>query len=178
VGGSVKWLCGGPGAGYLYAHPNIIDRLEPRLAGWFSHARPFDFEAPPIEYATGIERFTGGTPNIPAYYQAREGYKIIRQIGVEAVRANARRQTGLLVDGALARGFTVNSPHDFDRRGNHVTIDLPGARQVKDELIRRGFVVDHRPGAGIRVAPHFYNTDEECIAILDEMVAILGAGAR
>lgn len=178
VGGSVKWLCGGPGAGYLYAHPNIVDRLEPRFAGWFSHARPFGFEAPPIEYATGIERFTGGTPNIPAYYQAREGYGIIRDTGVRAIRENARRQTGLLVDGALARGFTVNSPRDFDRRGNHVTIDVPRAQQVKDELIRRGFVIDYRPGAGIRVAPHFYNTDEECIAILDEIVAILSAAAR
>lgn len=177
VGGSVKWLCGGPGAGYLYTHRNIVDRLEPRLAGWFSHARPFGFEAPPIEYASGIERFTGGTPNIPAYYQAREGYKIVRDVGVGAIRENARRQTQLLLEGAIERGFAVNSPCDFDRRGNHVTIDLPRAQQVRDELIRRGFVVDYRPGAGIRVAPHFYNTDEECIAILDEMAAILPVAA-
>lgn len=173
VGGSVKWLCGGPGAGYLYAHPNIVDRLEPRLAGWFSHARPFGFEAPPIEYAAGIERFTGGTPNIPAYYQAREGYRIIREVGVPAIRENARRHSQLLIDGALARGYTVNTPLDFESRGNHVTIDMPGASQVKDELIRRGFVVDYRPGAGIRVAPHFYNTGEECLATLDEMAEIL-----
>lgn len=175
VGGSVKWLCGGPGAGYLYAHPNIIDRLEPRFAGWFSHARPFGFEAPPIEYATGIERFTGGTPNIPAYYQAREGYKIVGEVGVPAIRENARRQSQLLIDGALERGFTVHTPREFERRGNHVTIDLPNAQQVKDELIRRGFVIDYRPGAGVRVAPHFYNTDDECVAILDEMAAIAGA---
>lgn len=173
VGGSVKWLCGGPGAGYLYASPRIIDRLEPRLAGWFSHARPFGFEAPPIEYAEGIARFTGGTPNMPAYYQAREGYKIIREVGPEAIRDNARRQTEIIYSGALERGYTVNSPRDFEKRGNHVTVDVPNAQQVKDELIRRGFVVDYRPGAGIRIAPHFYNTDEECHAILDEVAAIL-----
>ena len=172
VGGSVKWLCGGPGAGYLYAHPKLVDRLEPRFAGWFSHARPFGFEAPPIEYGEGIGRFVGGTPNMPGYYQAREGYRIIREVGVEAVRAKAMRQTTLLRDGALARGFTVNSPERFAERGNHVTIDLPNAQQVKDELIRRGFVIDYRPGAGIRVAPHFYNTDDECTAIIEEMAAI------
>jgi kynureninase len=173
VGGSVKWLCGGPGAGYLYASPRIIERLEPRLVGWFSHARPFGFESPPIEYAEGIARFTGGTPNMPAYYQAREGYKVIRDVGPEVIRENARRQTELIYAGALERGYTVNSPREFERRGNHVTVDVPKAQQVKDELIRRGFVVDYRPGAGIRIAPHFYNTDDECRAILDEIAAIL-----
>ncbi|MGE3075665.1 MAG: aminotransferase class V-fold PLP-dependent enzyme [Dehalococcoidia bacterium] len=175
VGGSVKWLCGGPGAGYLYASPKIVERLEPRLAGWFSHARPFGFEAPPIEYAEGIARFTGGTPNIPAYYQAREGYKIVREVGVERIRENARRQSQIIVEGALERGYVVNTPREFDRRGNHVTVDVPNAQHVKEELIRRGFVIDYRPGAGIRIAPHFYNTDDECVAILDEIAAILAA---
>lgn len=175
VGGSVKWLCGGPGAGYLYAHPNILDRLEPRDAGWFSHARPFRFEAPPIEYAEGMARFTGGTPNIPAYYQAREGYRIIREVGVEAIRENAKRQTAIIYEAARERGYTVNSPERFESRGNHVTIDFAGAEGVKAELIRRGFVVDYRPGAGIRIAPHFYNTDDECRAILDEIAAIRAA---
>ena len=175
VGGSVKWLCGGPGAGYLYAHPRIVERLEPREAGWFSHARPFGFEAPPIEYAPGMARFTGGTPNIPAYYQAREGYRIIREVGVDAIREKARRQSEIIRTGALERGFLVNTPERFARRGNHVTVDLPRAEEVKAELIRRGFVVDYRPGAGIRIAPHFYNTDDECHAILDEMVLIQNA---
>ena len=173
VGGSVKWLCGGPGAGYLYASEGIIERLEPRLTGWFSHARPFGFEAPPIEYASGIARFTGGTPNMPAYYQAREGYKVIREVGVDAIRENARRQTGIIYAGALERGWTVNSPREFAQRGNHVTVDVPSAQQVKDELIRRGFVVDYRPGAGIRIAPHFYNRDDECDSILEEIAGIL-----
>lgn len=173
VGGSVKWLCGGPGAGYLYARPDLVERLEPRFAGWFSHARPFAFEAPPIEYAEGIGRFVGGTPNMPAYYQAREGYKIIREVGVEAIREKARHQTQLLMDGALERGYVVNTPPEFERRGNHVTVDVPNAQAVKEELIGRGFVIDYRPGAGIRIAPHFYNTDDECQAILEEIGAIL-----
>lgn len=172
VGGSVKWLCGGPGAGYLYVNPNIIERLEPRDAGWFSHERPFAFEAPPIAYAEGIARFMGGTPNVPACYQARVGYEIVREVGVDVIREKARRQTEIIRQGALERGFTVNSPDRFEQRGNHVTVDLRGAEQVKAELIRRGFVIDYRPGAGIRIASHFYNTDDECRAILDEMASI------
>jgi len=128
VGGSVKWLCGGPGAGYLYARPDLISRLEPREQGWFSHTRPFAFEPPPIIFDDGIARFTGGTPNIPAYYQAREGYRIIREVSVEAIRRKAVRQTEIIREGALARGFTVNSPAEFNRRGNHVTVDLPRGR--------------------------------------------------
>ncbi|WP_322819264.1 aminotransferase class V-fold PLP-dependent enzyme [Tepidiforma sp.] len=176
VGGSVKWLCGGPGAGYVYVRPDLVDRLEPRMVGWFSHARPFGFEPPPVDLAPGIARFTGGTPNIPAYYQAREGYRIIREVGVDAIRAKSLHQTTLLIEGALERGFMVRTPLDPARRGNHVTVDLPAADRVKDELIRRGFVVDHRPGAGIRIAPHFFNTDDECVAVLEEMRAIVQGG--
>ncbi len=172
VGGSVKWLCGGPGAGYLYVHPAIVERLQPRFAGWFSHERPFGFEPPPIAYAEGVARFIGGTPNIPAYYQAREGYRIVREVGVETIRAKAMRQTTLIMDAAKAAGFTVNTPERFAERGNHVTVDLPNAAEVKLELVRRGFVVDHRPGAGIRIGPHFYNTDDECLAVVAEMRAL------
>ncbi|MCK9520556.1 MAG: aminotransferase class V-fold PLP-dependent enzyme [Dehalococcoidia bacterium] len=173
VGGSVKWLCGGPGAGYLYANPRLVNRLEPRHAGWFSHEDPFAFAPPPLRYAEGIARFTGGTPNMPAYYQAAEGYRVVREVGVDAIREKARRQTAIIFEGAKERGWTVNSPEAFERRGNHVTVDVPGAQHVKDELIRRGTVVDYRPGAGIRIAPHFYNTDDECHAVLDEMSTIL-----
>ncbi len=92
---------------------------------------------------------------------------------VDAIRENSHRQTDLIIQGALERGYAVNTPREFARRGNHVTVDVPNAQAVKEELIRRGFVIDYRPGAGIRIAPHFYNTDDECVAILDEMNTIL-----
>jgi kynureninase len=172
VGGSVKWLCGGPGAGYLYVKPSLQRELEPAFCGWFSHERPFAFEPPPIAYADGIGRFMGGTPGVPALYAAREGYRILNEVGVLAVRQQSERQTALVVERALTDGLTVNSPLDAARRGGHVTVDFPNAEDVSQELIRRGFVIDYRPGAGIRIAPHFYNTDDECLAILDEIRAI------
>lgn len=172
VGGSVKWLCGGPGAGYLYVKPSLIPHLEPAACGWFSHERPFAFEAPPITYAEGIERFMGGTPGVPALYAARAGYRILNEVGVERVRAHSQRQTTRIMERALADGLTVNSPYEAERRGGHVTVDFPNAEAVSQELIRRRVIIDYRPGAGIRIAPHFYTTDAECDAILAEIAAI------
>jgi kynureninase len=169
VGGSVKYLCGGPGNGYLYVAPRLVERLRPASVGWFGHRRPFDFAFDEIEYAEGIRRFTGGTPNVPAAYAAEPAYRALLDIGVGRVRERSLSLTQPLLDGAVERGFTVRSPVDPARRGGHVTIDPGDAQRVHEELIARGFVIDHRPGVGIRVGPHFYNTAEECAALLDEM---------
>ena len=97
TGGSVKWLCGGPGAGYLYVRRDLWPRLEPRVTGWVAHKRPFAFETGEIDYADDAFRFLNGTPAIPALYAARSGYEIINEIGVEKIRAKSLRQTSLLI---------------------------------------------------------------------------------
>jgi kynureninase len=96
VGGSVKWLCGGPGAGWLYVRPELAARLEPMLTGWQAHARPFDFE-PEQVYAEGAARFLTGTPNVPALYAATAGYDIVEEIGVDRIRERSVEQTALVV---------------------------------------------------------------------------------
>ena len=172
VGGSVKYLCGGPGNGWLYVAPAVAESLRPATPGWFGHRRPFDFSFDAIEYADGAARFAGGTPGVPAAYAAAPAYEALLEIGVQRVRERSQALTQPLVEGALSRGFTVRSPVAAAQRGGHVTIDPGDAQRVHDELHRRGFVVDHRPGAGIRVAPHFYNSADECAAVLDEMQRI------
>ncbi len=172
VGGSVKYLCGGPGNGWMYVAPSLVESLRPAQVGWFGHARPFAFEFDAIDYAPGVQRFAGGTPGVPAAYAGAPGYQAILDVGVRRIRERSVSLTQPLLEGALERGFAVRSPHDPARRGGHVTIDPGDAERVHHELIRRGFVVDYRPGAGIRVAPHFYNSAEECTAILDEMAAL------
>ena len=173
VGGSVKYLCGGPGNGWMYVSPDVAESLRPAQVGWFGHARPFGFEWDAIDYAPGVQRFTGGTPGVPAAYAAVPGYEAVLDVGVERIRERSVSLTQPLLEGALARGFTVRSPHDPERRGGHVTIDPGDSERVHDELLRRGFAVDHRPGVGIRVGPHFYNSAEECEAILDAMLTIV-----
>ena len=167
-GGSVKWLCGGPGAGYLYVRPDLQSKLEPRTTGWMAHESPFAFESS-MKYAPNITRFLHGSPAIPALYAARSGYQIINEIGVEAIREKSTRQTQWLIEMAEEAGFRVTSPKDTERRGGTITIAAEHAAAMTAELIRREFIVDYRPGAGIRISPHFYTKDEELELIVREM---------
>lgn len=177
LGGSVKWLCGGPGAGYLYVAPRLQDRLRPRVTGWMAHARPFAFEAGAIEYASGVERFLHGSPAVPALYAARAGYEIVAAIGVDAIRRKSRHQVQRLMDLARAAGLTPRTPEDPERRGGMAILDVPHGEAVTRELLRREIIVDHRPGAGIRYSPHFYTTDDEVAHAVAETRSILDSGA-
>jgi kynureninase len=177
TGGSVKWLCGGPGAGYLYVAPRLRERLEPKVTGWMAHAAPFAFEDGPIRYAAGAARFLHGSPAIPALYAAQSGYEIINEIGVGRIRAKSTRQTQRLIDLCEEAGFRVTSPRDPERRGGTITVAVEHAPAVTAELVRRETIVDYRPGAGIRISPHFYTKDEELEHVVREMRHILDTRA-
>ena len=168
TGGSVKWLCGGPGAGYLYVRPDLIDRLEPKTTGWMAHEHPFAFESE-LRYAPNITRFLHGSPAIPALYAAQSGYEIINQIGVERIREKSVRQTEHLISLAREAGFRVTSPKDPAQRGGTITVWDDHAAALTKELIRREFIVDFRPGAGVRISPHFYTKDEELELVIAEL---------
>ncbi len=174
VGGSHKWLCGGPGCGFIYVRPGVRERLTPAVTGWMGHAEPFAFEPAPIRHAGGTHRFTTGTPTIPGYVAARAGHDAILEIGVPAIREHNVRLTTLLAEGALERGFDVPTPLDPARRTGWIGMDFPGAREATEELVARRIFVDYRPGCGIRVSPHFYTTDAEIatfFAAVDEIRA-------
>jgi len=171
TGGSVKWLCGGPGAGYLYVRPDLIETLQPKTTGWMAHEHPFAFETE-MHYAPNITRFLHGSPAIPALYAAGSGYQIINEIGVAAIREKSFRQTQNLIELAEEAGFQVTSPKDPARRGGTITVWDDNAAAITKELIRREFIVDYRPGAGVRISPHFYTKDEELELIVAEMKTI------
>ena len=175
VGGSVKWLCGGPGAGYLYVRPDLGVTLRPAFIGWAAHAEPFAFATGAAVLAGSPERFQSGTPNVPSLYAARAGYEIIGEIGVEAIRARSLGLTRLLIERAQAAGFRLNTPLDDHHRGGAVIIDVADGEAVSQELIREGVLVDYRPGAGIRMAPHFYNTEEEIEHAMNVLVCVASA---
>lgn len=175
VGGSVKWLLGGPGAGYLYVRPGLDEAMRPAATGWAAHLHPFQFAGGPIEYADDIQRFLNGTPNVPAMYSARSGYEIVNEIGVGAIREKSVRQTQHMIALADAAGLTVRSPRNPDERGGTVILGVPDqdGREVVTELGRRKILVDFRPGAGIRIAPHFYTADDEIAQTVHELASIL-----
>ena len=176
TGGSVKWLCGGPGAGYLYVRPDLQSKLEPKTTGWMAHEAPFSFDTK-MRYASNISRFLHGSPAIPALFAARSGYRIINEIGVDKIREKSIRQTNYLIELAEEAGFEVTSPKNPAQRGGTITIGHEYAAAMAKELIRREFIIDYRPGAGIRISPHFYTKDEELELVIAEMKKIAASDA-
>jgi kynureninase len=177
VGGSVKWLCGGPGNGWLYVRSDLAERLEPAFTGWQAHETPFAF-AEEMRYAQGAARFLTGTPNVPALYAATAGYDLIEEIGVERIRANSLRQTDLLIELADAAGFGVASPREQARRGGTVTVHVDDFAAVHKELSERQILCDFRPGAGIRIGPHYFTSDDELRHVIDQIGEIVETGAH
>ncbi len=176
VGGSVKWLCGGPGNGWLYVRPDLAESLTPTFAGWQGHARPFGFEEE-MDPASGAARFLTGTPNPAAHYAGTAGYDLVEEIGVARIRENSLRQTQLLIDLADAAGFDVSSPRDPARRGGSVVLRVPEFAAVHAELEARGILCDFRPDAGIRLGPHYFNSDDELRFAVEQIADIVDTGA-
>lgn len=173
IGGVLKWLCGGPGGGYLYVRPELAAKLEPKLTGWMAHEEPFSFEVGSMRYRDDVYRFLNGTPGIPALYAVEPGCRIVSEVGVEKIREKSLRQTARLIELGTERGYRVNTSRDPEKRGGTVSIDIPRAYEVSKELIARDFLVDFRPGAGIRFSPHFYTKDEELELTIREIDKIL-----
>jgi kynureninase len=176
VGGSVKWLCGGPGAAWLYVRPDLASTLEPALTGWQAHARPFAFE-PEQDYAEGAARFLTGTPNVPALYAATAGYDVVEEVGVVRIRERSQEQTSLLVELLDDAGFAAGGAHEPERRGGTVVVQVPGSKRVNRQLAERGVICDWRPDVGLRLGPHFFNTDDELRFAVEQIVELAGQTA-
>jgi kynureninase len=176
VGGSHKWMCGGPGTAFLYASPQVLPTLRPRTTGWFAHADPFAFEPAPIRYAEGAWRLMGGTPSVPAYYVARAAQANLREVGIEQIRAHNLGLGEVVIARAQAAGLTIHSPLDGQRRTGFVAVDFPGSEAVSLQLVEERYKHDWRPGCGLRIGPHFYNTEAEVHRFMDRVVALAGRG--
>ena len=173
IGGTIKWLCGGPACGYLYVRPELRGSLQPRLTGWVAHAAPFDFAPAPMRYDNSVRRFAQGTPGIPALYSALPGLQIVEDVGVKTIRGESERRTEWMIDFALEHGWKVNSPRNVNRRGGSIMIYVEDGPAMVARLAERKVFVDCRPGVGLRMSPHFFNTDEEvreALAILAEIL--------
>ena len=177
LSGVLKWMCGGPGGCFLYGRPDHLKTFKPRMTGWVAHKHPFDFEVDEIDFREDAYRFLTGTPSIPNLHAIQPGIDIIAQVGVEAIRAKSLRQTQLLFDLADKAGFEINSPRSEAERGGTVTVNPPHAYEVSRELLARNIVIDYRPQGGVRISPHFYNTDDELVLCIDTMRDIVDSGA-
>jgi len=172
VGGSHKWLCGGPGCGWIYIRPELHDIFEPAVTGWMAHARPFLFEPAPMTWAASMYRWGNGTPTIPGYVVAKPGHDLIKRLGVASIREHNVRLTTKIAEMALERGLQVNTPLDPAKRTGWIAIDFDGSDRAYRALLDRRVFVDYRPGCGIRVGPHFYTTDDDVLAFFGALDVI------
>jgi kynureninase len=176
IGGVLKWMCGGPGGVFLYVRPDLIKTIEPKITGWFAHQNSFGFEVGDIAFRDDAYRFLNGTFGVPSLYAIQPGIDIIAQVGVDNIRAKNRRQTALLFELAEKAGLTMKSPYNPDERGGMVVVEVPHAYEVSRELIARDIIIDFRPDSSIRIAPHFYNTDDEMRLAVETITDILESG--
>jgi kynureninase len=177
IGGTLKWMCGGPGGVFMYVRPDLLSTLEPRITGWFAHEKPFAFDLEQYTPRKDSYRLANGTPPMAALYAIQPGIEMITRVGVETIRAISRVRTARMVEVAQAHGWPIRSPLDADQRGGMIVLDVPHGYEVSRELLAREIVIDYREKAGIRVAPHFYNTDAEVELVLSAIADILDSGA-
>jgi kynureninase len=176
VGGSHKYLCGGPGASFLYASRQRLKEDRPAITGWFGLAEPFAYAKDLMGqdlHPTAL-RYLDGTPSVPALYAAREGQRIIRKLGVASIRRLSMERTRRITEWARDRGIRLHSPEEDAERGGMVCLDFDGAKQATQRLVASGIIVDYRPDCGLRVSPHFYNSESDVDAFL-KAVAPLAA---
>ena len=113
---------------------------------------------------------------MPALYAARSGYELILKAGPENIRRKSVTQTTRFLARAAERGLQSKSPPDSSRRGGTVTLDVPHAPALVAALAEREILIDSRPDVGLRLSPHYYNTDDELDACLDAICELLQSG--
>jgi kynureninase len=173
VGGVLKWLCGGPGVGYLYVREDLRAKLRPAITGWIAHRRPFGFETGAIDAREDSYRYLNGTPHIPALFACQPGLDILNKAGIAAIREKSMRMAARLFEGAKSHGWRVNTSDNPAERAGTISVDCPHAAEVCRELLAREILVDYRPKAGVRLSPHFYNREDECDLAIEQIADIL-----
>jgi kynureninase len=176
VGGTLKWLMGGPGIAFLYARREVADAAHPSAVGWWGVADPFAFDVEHLEPGKGARRFEYGTPAVAAIYAARAGISLLDEIGIETVRDRHMLLSQRLVDGARAQGWTVRCPIDARERTAIVTLEHPEPQRAVDELRAQGLICDSRPGL-IRLSPHYFNTQDEMYRALELLAPLRESAA-
>jgi selenocysteine lyase/cysteine desulfurase len=166
IGSCVKWLCGGPGAGFLWLSEEMAATAEPVDIGWFSHASPFEFDIHQFRYADSALRFWGGTPSVAPFVIGANAIAQLSGHGIDRIRRHNLQLCRLLME--AADGRCLVSPTDDDRRGGTVVVRLPEDPQARlvEALTEAGIAFDGR-ASGIRLSPHIYNTMAEVEAAAD-----------
>lgn len=166
--GGLKWLLGGSGIAFLYAHPGLVPRLSPQVTGWFAHKAPFTFDPARLEFAPDGRRLEMGTPSMAAVYAQLAGLELLEEIGLPAIRAATAELTEDLIAEARARGLRPKVAATAAERSGIVMLPSEDPQAAVARLAAAGFVVDARPGH-VRVSPYFYNVPEDHQTMLETL---------
>lgn len=170
--GTLKWMCGGPGLAFLYARRALLPTLEPAVTGWFGTREPFSFDTEHLEYHATARRLEHGTPPAPVFYLAQGGLEIMAEVGVERIRERQGELADHVIARADAAGLAVRTPRDRRERGGVVNVGVgPNAEALCHALLDRDVCTDFR-GDGLRISPHFFNTEDDIDRCFDVLVSL------
>ena len=161
LGCSVKWLCGGQGASFLWASDEMLGQCQPVDVGWWSHENPFEMDIHDFRYNSNAWRFMGGTPVPQPAMIASAAIRCTQAIGMDTIRSHNLALKGMLRSAALANGHVVNTPEGADLEGGTLAIGLRNHEALSAKLQQAGVHHDNRPRFGMRLSPHVYNTEDE-----------------
>ena len=168
IGGTLKWLLGGPGLTFIYVRGDLLSTMNPSITGWFSSRNQFAFDNQRLEWPESANRLELGTPAVATAYSGVAGMNIIASARIERIYARIQHLTDRVVRQAQRTGYRVASPEDPEDRGGIVMLEVQRPEETVQALAERNITVDYRPGL-VRVAPHFFNTDEDVDRLMDEL---------
>lgn len=171
--GTLKWLCGGPGLAFLYARRDLLPSLEPLITGWFATREPFSFDLQHLDYHPTARRLEHGTPPAPVMFLAQGGLDIISEVTPQRIRERQGELTDYVIARADGAGIAVRTPRDRSTRGGVVNIGVgPEAEKICHTLLERDVCTDFR-GDGLRVSPHFFNTEADIDRLFEELASLV-----
>ncbi|MEM3627419.1 MAG: aminotransferase class V-fold PLP-dependent enzyme [Candidatus Bathyarchaeia archaeon] len=160
-----KWLLSPPGAGYLYVRGELIENLEPPFVGWagvkqevFETVDFWDIWS--LRLSENASRFEVGSPSVISFMGAAEALKMLLNFGIEKIEDRILKLTDYLIKAVKDLGLELQTPEERQYRSGIVNFKIEKPKETAKRLIGKGIIVSARAN-GIRVSPHFYNTEEE-----------------
>jgi kynureninase len=172
IGGAYKYLRGGPGAAWLYVHPQYLDgTLRTLDTGWFATSQPLAFKRPECpSFALGAEGWLESTPAVLPFYQARAGLEFTLAMGVERLRTYSLTQQANLAGQLAEQGIAILGAGLS--HGAFIAISTPRAEAATARLLAEGVVADAREGL-LRLCPDILNSSQELSAAAGRVAHVL-----
>lgn len=172
VAGAQKFLLGIPGIAFMYIKKELANQLEPLTTGWFSRQNPFAFTNQILDYADGARRFDTGTPPMINAYASHAGLSLLNDIGVKRIETYLEHLSKVCLETAQKHRLEIASPLDIEQKGSTTAIRVKNAVYLEGHLKSQGIIVSARNDV-LRIAPHFYNTEEEIVQTIEAIAHAL-----